>query len=81
MQFPKNPPLKDKNNVEFVKTLRCVVCGMGNVDCHHIVSRGAGGGDELKNLLALCRKHHTEIHAIGRETFHAKYNLVLTYRL
>jgi hypothetical protein len=28
------------------------------LDVHHIVSRGAGGGDEKENLICLCRVHH-----------------------
>lgn len=73
--IPKNKPLKSKNNIAAIKRQCCKVCGKRNVDVHHIKSRGAGGGDELSNLMALCREHHTEIHAIGRETFGNKYGL------
>jgi 5-methylcytosine-specific restriction endonuclease McrA len=34
---------------------RCVACGGGAVVADHIVSRHAGGRDELGNLRALCR--------------------------
>jgi len=36
---------------------------------HHIRSRGAGGGDNPENLLALCTDHHTEIHQYGWQSF------------
>jgi hypothetical protein len=29
-------------------------------DVHHIEFKGAGGGDEMKNLICLCRKHHDQ---------------------
>ena len=33
------------------------------IDPHHIISRGAGGGDEPQNIIALCRRHHNLAHA------------------
>lgn len=32
-------------------------CSSG-LDPHHIKTVGSGGGDELKNLICLCRYHH-----------------------
>jgi 5-methylcytosine-specific restriction endonuclease McrA len=34
---------------------RCVVCGRPAVVADHIMSRRAGGRDELRNLRSLCR--------------------------
>lgn len=34
----------------------------GELDAHHITSRGAGGGDNLANGILLCRRHHTMAH-------------------
>jgi 5-methylcytosine-specific restriction endonuclease McrA len=34
---------------------RCVMCGKAAVVVDHIVSRRAGGGDDLGNLRCLCR--------------------------
>ena len=31
-------------------------------DVHHIRSRGAGGTDDVGNLICLCRRHHIEVH-------------------
>ena len=42
---------------------------------HHIQPRGAGGQDDEDNIMHLCRKHHIEIHQIGKETFFKKYKL------
>ena len=41
----------------------CEVCQGQAVDIHHIESRGMGGSkiaDTIENLMALCRKCHTE---------------------
>lgn len=46
-----------------------------NCDPHHVRSRGAGGTDS--DCVPLCRAHHDEIHATGRETFEAKHRIEL----
>ena len=48
-------------------------CGNYSAAPHHIRTRGAGGGDEAKNLLAFCTSHHTEVGTIGILTFAKKY--------
>lgn len=66
--------MKSKENIEFIRQLPCQVCGKNPPsDPHHYRTRGAGGGDELTNLMALCHPHHVEIHTIGRRTFWGKY--------
>jgi len=40
----------------------CECCGAKAVDVHHIKYRSRGGEDEIKNLMALCRKHHDAAH-------------------
>ena len=55
----------------------CVICGRPAPDTHHIITRGASWkekADRPANLIDLCRAHHTEVHAIGRQTFFIKYN-------
>jgi hypothetical protein len=42
-------------------------------DAHHVKSVGSGGHDLETNVIPLCRKHHTEIHAIGLNRFSEKY--------
>lgn len=61
---------------EFIKKQECCIkpCNNYIVDPHHVKTRGAGGKDE-ENLIPLCRKHHTELHTIGRMSFQIKYDL------
>jgi len=54
---------------------RIALCGNYSAAPHHIKSRGAGGGDEPGNLMALCTAHHNEVHTIGRKTFMEKYGM------
>ncbi len=51
----------------------CEVCGMWAEHPHHIRTRGAGGDDDPRNLLALCTTHHTEVGQIGNDTFSERY--------
>ena len=58
---------------------KCAVCGR-RADLHHVDAIGMGGNrDEATHLgrevMSLCREHHTEIHTIGREEFMKKYHL------
>lgn len=47
----------------------------GQVCAHHKKTKGAGGGDVIDNLYALCSFHHRAIHDLGNYTFHIKYNI------
>ena len=40
----------------------CQVCGGTAVDIHHILFKSKGGTDDVRNLIALCRKCHEEAH-------------------
>jgi len=40
-----------------------------NDDVHHIVTRGAGGDDDLANLICLCRECHNNAGKIGKQLF------------
>ena len=58
---------------------KCVVCGK-HADLHHIDTIGMGNDrNEVQHIgrevLSLCREHHTEIHAIGKQEFFEKYHL------
>ena len=58
----------------------CVVCGATNADLAHYQAVGRGRNrnkiDHYGNkVLALCRKHHTEQHQIGMDSFNKKYHL------
>ena len=62
--------------VAWINAMGCLVCGRAPSDAAHVRSKGAGGGWD-RNLVPLCRVHHTEQHQIGIKTFQTKYNLDL----
>ncbi len=58
---------------------KCAVCGR-RADLHHIDAIGMGNDrNEVKHLgrevMSLCREHHTEIHTLGKAEFMEKYHL------
>lgn len=58
---------------------RCAVCGR-KAELHHVDAVGMGRNrKEICHVgmraLPLCREHHTEIHAVGREDFLKRYFL------
>jgi 5-methylcytosine-specific restriction endonuclease McrA len=44
---------------------KCRMCGRseGLADVHHIIKRSQGGGDDMDNLITLCRNCHNKQHA------------------
>lgn len=69
--------LKSKKNLDYIKTLPCVICGRTPTDPDHVKTRGAGGGDQLSNINPLCRACHITRHTIGIKTFLNKYYTVI----
>ena len=58
---------------------KCCICGK-KADLHHIDAIGMGNDrTEVQHLgrevMSLCRLHHTEIHGIGKADFMSKYHL------
>ena len=58
---------------------KCCICGK-KAELHHVDSVGMGNDrtevqHEGRNALSLCREHHTEIHAIGINSFLEKYHI------
>lgn len=58
---------------------KCVVCGKRS-DLHHIDTIGIGNDrNEVQHLgrevMSLCRLHHTEIHSLGVKDFMTKYHI------
>lgn len=65
----------------FIEHRLCIICGQP-ADIHHVDTIGMGRDrrkvdDSDYQKWPLCRKHHTEAHTIGVETFAAKYHLPL----
>lgn len=56
--------------------MRCECCGNWSAAPHHIRTRGSGGDDDPRNLLALCTTHHNEIHQLGNREFSERYPVV-----
>lgn len=69
----------NRDLLEYIKTLPCLVCQMVPSDPDHITSRGAGGHDKPENVWPLCRKHHTERHAKGLRYMVQKYVVLQTW--
>lgn len=40
----------------------CEVCGETATEIHHIIFRSQGGGNNIENLIALCRGCHDQAH-------------------
>lgn len=66
LPFPKSKRVVNPYLLQVVRELPCVACSPGRqvseTEPHHVTTRGAGGGDEVQNLMPLCREHHTEWH-------------------
>ena len=61
-------------------TRHCVICGAPGSDLAHYEAVGRGMNRNKmnhydKHVLALCRRHHSEQHAIGVKSFDEKYHL------
>ena len=42
---------------------RCQICGSNNhVEGHHILDHQFGGVADKENIIALCHKHHNDVH-------------------
>lgn len=76
--FPKPKRKVDKGLLAEFKKRPCLVSNkdcLGDTVAHHLKTRGSGGDDVASNLISLCVRHHSEIHAIGAYTFMTKYGL------
>ena len=81
LKFPLRDYVDDIEHYTYMCLVhkKCAVCGK-RADLHHIDAIGMGNDrNEVQHLgrevLSLCREHHTEIHAIGKADFMAKYHL------
>lgn len=82
--IPTKFPLREyANDIEAYTYLclvrrKCAVCGR-RAEAHHIDAIGMGNDrDEVQHegreVMSLCREHHTEIHTIGYNEFMQKYH-------
>ncbi|HDJ3518660.1 TPA: hypothetical protein SF947_002954 [Staphylococcus aureus] len=72
---------EDKNYLYWATVTRhCIICGKPHADLAHYEAVGRGMNRNKmnhydKHVLALCRDHHNEQHAIGVKSFDDKYHL------
>ena len=63
----------------FVRSLPCAICqdDTGSDPHHQRGSKTGGASFKCHNIrtLPLCRKHHTELHSIGHESFGLRYGV------
>lgn len=79
-KFSKKKALRNEKNLERIRKEPCIACSLkGPNDPDHLRTRGAGGGDELSNLIPLCRLCHIERHRIGLRSFANRYNLPISW--
>lgn len=45
----------------------CEICGDKNVELHHAEYSRLLKVDELRSIIALCRKHHEEVHFLSKK--------------
>lgn len=70
--------VESRGHCQWLRGFDCVVSGDGCggvIEIHHVVTRGAGGGDDT--AVPLCSIHHEEWHKAGRETFDKRYGVNL----
>ncbi len=78
----------DEELLETVRSLPCMAClsEAGSLDGfladttrshpHHLITRGAGGGDVATNVMPLCQKHHQMVHRRGLYYMSQMYSLI-----
>ena len=63
--IPKPKRLCDRQAIENARMPHCELCGRTDLGLHvhHVITRGAGGGDHPRNLVCLCADCHMRVHA------------------
>lgn len=69
----------DRKLLSEVRKLPCIHCGTASAHAHHVKTRGAGGGDEIGNVMPLCVFGHMEIHRYGTIHMADRYPGVLRW--
>lgn len=84
MKYPKYPKgvkrinkgYKDYIKAKLCQVPRCRYKYSESSDPHHTITRGLGGAktDDYR-CVALCRRHHNELHSLGVNGFESLYGL------
>ena len=73
---PRRGPIRLPQYRVWIRQQGCCVCGSTrHVDSAHIGPHGFGQKAPDTNCVPLCRKHHEELHATGRQKFEPKYEI------
>jgi hypothetical protein len=76
MRFPKTPPARDEDYLDYIRSLPCCVCVTGTpVHPHHMESGGVGCKGSDHSCVPMCANHHREFHDMGADTF--QYNKLI----
>ncbi len=70
--------------IQRLMALGCFACGTSlDLEIHHWRTKGAGGDNDLTNLICLCANHHTQnedsVHRLKPREFLKKYPRIRTY--
>lgn len=69
MPDPKLTKNENREYLNWIISLECLICGIKPSDPHHV--RHARSNDFM--AVPLCRKHHSEYHSVGHKSFEDKY--------
>ncbi|HFP7215567.1 TPA: putative HNHc nuclease, partial [Staphylococcus aureus] len=82
LNYKTSKLMKEEKNYLYWATVtrHCIICGKPHADLAHYEAVGRGMNRNKmnhydKHVLALCREHHNEQHAIGVKSFDDKYQL------
>ena len=71
LALPEPRRRRDKDHLRYVASQPCILCGAAPSDAHHVrfaqpTAMGRKVSDEF--TVPLCRAHHREVHAEGKES-------------
>lgn len=72
-RFPKR---RDYDYQSWIRQKPCIICGTTPVDGAHVKTKGSGG-DDVGNMVPLCRTHHMEQEGRTRE-FEKRHQISLS---
>jgi hypothetical protein len=75
---PKSVRWIDDGYRAWVRKKPCCIGGgcFGAMHAHHTKTKGSGGGDET--CVPLCAEHHTQVHAMGFQSFDTYHGVKLS---
>ena len=74
----KQPRLKSKKYINWVKSLPCCVCGTDQeITAHHLIghgTKGTGIKSDDRLTMPMCFEHHHQLHHYGHMRFDQRYS-------